>query len=231
MRAAGDAPVRVLRFAWDAPSDVARAHVFTWEVQWAEVADCEAALPTAERWPGRSLWTVEELDRLRGGTHALLQVRAAAHLRVRAQLLGTQAPGPWTAPVCGAMTALVSVPGGVSGPVVTEARIVSAPSGAGGVWRAGDAVEAHVRFSEAVTVDTSGGVPTLEVVLGEARRKAVYVGGSGTQALRFRHVVEAEDDGARGPRGWWRGGLRSTVRQCAAPRGWMRCSALRSHRW
>ena len=197
LRARGEAPIRVLRFAWDAPSDVALAHVFAWEVQWAEVADCtQAAPPATQRWPGRSFWLVEELERIRGATEDLLHVRAAAHFRVRAQLLGTRRPGPWTAPVCGVMTPLVSAQGGASAPVVTEARIVSAPGG-GGVWRAGDVVEAQVRLSEVVTVDTSGGVPTLAVVLGSTRREAVYVGGSDTQALLFRHTVGPEDDGAR----------------------------------
>ena len=85
------------------------------------------------------------------------------------------------------------------GPVVTEAHLASGP-GPDGAWRAGDTVEAVVRFSEAVTVDTSGGTPALAIVLGGERRQAVYAGGSGTAALVFRHVVGAADDGARSAR-------------------------------
>ena len=196
LRAQGDAPWRVLRFAWDAPSDVALAHVFGWEVEWAEVADCDEAAPAHEtRWPGRGFWTVAELERIRGATEVLHRPAQAAHFRVRAKLVGAGA-GPWTAPVCGDLTKLETAQGGASAPVVTGARIVSAP-GTGGAFRAGEVVEAEVRFSEAVTVDASSGTPTLAVVLGSARREAAYAGGSGTQALVFRHAVGPEDAGAR----------------------------------
>ena len=90
-----------------------------------------------------------------------------------------------------------SARGGASEPVVTAARIAS---GAGGAWSEGDAVEAVVRFSEAVTVDTTGGTPSLAIVLGDAGRAAVYAGGTGTTELVFRHEVGAADDGARGAR-------------------------------
>ena len=81
------------------------------------------------------------------------------------------------------------------GPVVTGAHLASGP-GPDGVWSAGDTVKAVVQFSEAVTAGTSGGAPTLAIVLGGQRREAVYVRGSGTAALTFHHVVDAADDGA-----------------------------------
>ena len=81
--------------------------------------------------------------------------------------------------------------------VVTGARMASSV-GVDGVWRAGDELKAVVRFNKAVTVDTTGGEPTLAVMLGDGRREAVYYGGSGTRALRFHHEVGAADDGARG---------------------------------
>ena len=84
-------------------------------------------------------------------------------------------------------------------PVVTGAHLASGP-GPDGVWRAGDTVEAVVEFSEAVTVDTTGGAPALAIVLGGQRREAVYDRGSGTAALVFRHAVGAADDGARSAR-------------------------------
>ena len=51
-----------------------------------------------------------------------------------------------------------------------------------------------------VTVDTTGGTPSLAIVLGDAGRAAVYAGGTGTTELVFRHEVGAADDGARGAR-------------------------------
>ena len=82
-------------------------------------------------------------------------------------------------------------------PVVTRARIASG-AGVDGVSRAEDKLKAMVRFSKAVTVDTTGGEPTLTVMLGDGRREVAYYGGSGTRALRFHHEMEAADDGGRG---------------------------------
>ena len=79
--------------------------------------------------------------------------------------------------------------------VVTGVHLASGP-GPDGVWSAGDTVEAVVEFSEAVTVDTSGRAPALAIEFGAQRREAVYVRGSGTAELTFRHVVDAADDGA-----------------------------------
>ena len=74
------------------------------------------------------------------------------------------------------------------GPVVTGVHLVS-DTGPDGVWSAGDTVEAVVQFSEAVTVDTSGGAPALAILLGGQRREAGYASGSGTAALVFHYVV------------------------------------------
>ena len=195
LRAHGEEPLRVLRFAWDAPSDIALAHVRGWQVEWDEVMSCEEPAPgPGEAWSGGSFWLVSELE----GTAVLRRPRAAAHFRVRTSPVGARF-GPWSAPVCGDMGDLESAQGGASEPVVTGVRI-GAAQGEDGAWREGDALEAVVRFSEAVTVDTSGGTPTLAVVLGDARREAVYAGGSGTQALAFVHEVGPDDDGARGAR-------------------------------
>ena len=97
--------------------------------------------------------------------------------------------------VIGEVTVTVNDDDTAQAPVVTGAHLASGP-GSDGVWRANDTVEAVVQFSEAVTVDTSGGAPTLAIVLGGQRREAVYVRGSGTAELTFYHVVDAADDGA-----------------------------------
>ena len=56
----------------------------------------------------------------------------------------------------------------------------------------GDNIFIDVTFSEAVTVDTSGGTPTIEIDLG-VNREATYLGGSGTDTLTFRYTVQAGD--------------------------------------
>ena len=50
-------------------------------------------------------------------------------------------------------------------------------------WGAGEAVEVTFTFSRPVQVDTTGGAPSLPVLLsGTASRQALYLGGSGTDA-------------------------------------------------
>ena len=69
-------------------------------------------------------------------------------------------------------------------PAVMAVSVTSDP-GADHRWAAGDRVELEVRFSEAVTVDVSGGTPTLEFWTGWAARRASYSRGSGTATLTF----------------------------------------------
>ncbi|MBP7337764.1 cadherin domain-containing protein [Niveispirillum sp.] len=66
-------------------------------------------------------------------------------------------------------------------PQVTD---VGAP--AGGVRFPGDSIDITLTFSEAVTVT---GTPSLGLLIGDAARQAVYVGGSGGNVLTFRYVV------------------------------------------
>ena len=80
-------------------------------------------------------------------------------------------------------------------PAVTAVPRVSGP-GSDGVFAAGDRIEARVAFDAAVTVDTSGGEPTLGLALGGVRREAAYASGSGTQELVFALIVAEADAGA-----------------------------------
>ncbi len=71
-------------------------------------------------------------------------------------------------------------------------------SGAGddGSWSEGEKVGVTVTFSEAVEVDTTGGTPTIGVVLGGpggAARSATYESGSGTTELVFGYTLVVGD--------------------------------------
>ncbi len=68
---------------------------------------------------------------------------------------------------------------------------VSVP--ANGYYRAGDALSFTVNFNETVLVNTSGGSPSLPVVIGAATVDAIYVSGSGSTALVFQYVVNPGD--------------------------------------
>ena len=61
-------------------------------------------------------------------------------------------------------------------------------------WRAGEAVEVTFTFSRPVQVDTTGGAPSLPVLLsGAASRQALYLRGSGTRHLVFGYTLTGAD--------------------------------------
>ena len=95
----------------------------------------------------------------------------------------------------------------LSRPAVSGARAAAAVEGLpeltdpgeDGVYAARDRIEVRVRFDAPVTVDASGGGPTLGLALGGIRREAAYVPGQDGDAateLVFALAVSGEDAGA-----------------------------------
>ena len=78
----------------------------------------------------------------------------------------------------------------VVGPVVTAVSLATA---ADGTWTDDDEVRVTLTFSEAVTVVTEGGTPSVEVALDGTARQAAYASGTGTASLEFVYTVAAED--------------------------------------
>ena len=80
-------------------------------------------------------------------------------------------------------------------PTVSGTPAVSA-SGDDGEWAPGETVEVTLTFSEAVTVDTAGGTPSVGISLGGTQaRNALYLRGSGTTELVFGYTL-ANGDGS-----------------------------------
>ena len=78
-------------------------------------------------------------------------------------------------------------------PTVTRlelAGVPPAPQAGAGLYRAGEAIEVAVTFSEPVTVS---GPPQLALTVGWSTRQADYRSGGGTPTLRFRYTVGAAD--------------------------------------
>ena len=81
----------------------------------------------------------------------------------------------------------------VAAPTITGSPALS-EAGSDGAWAAGATVEATLTFSEAVTVDTTGGTPSIGLDLGATEsRRAPYLRGSGTTALVFGYTLTATD--------------------------------------
>jgi hypothetical protein len=74
-------------------------------------------------------------------------------------------------------------------PEITSVNVTN-PDGA---YKAGDAITVTVSFDQAVTVNTTGGSPTLPLETGATDRLATYVSGSGSGTLTFSYTVQADD--------------------------------------
>jgi hypothetical protein len=99
-----------------------------------------------------------------------------------------------TSVVSGAFTDAVGNPNEVSNTVTatvdTAVPVVSSVSSstANGAYKAGSIVDIAVVFTDAVTVQTGGGIPSL-ALNSAAGASATYVAGSGTSTLTFRYTV------------------------------------------
>ncbi|PSL23684.1 Ig-like domain-containing protein [Chitinophaga ginsengisoli] len=60
---------------------------------------------------------------------------------------------------------------------------------ANGYYKAGNAMDFTVHFSENITLNTTGGNPTLSLTIGSSTVNATYTGTSGTDALNFSYTV------------------------------------------
>ncbi|MBW8830002.1 MAG: DUF4347 domain-containing protein [Burkholderiales bacterium] len=67
-----------------------------------------------------------------------------------------------------------------------------------GIYKVGDALSFSVNASEAVLVNTAGGVPRLALDMGGTTAYASYVSGSGSGTLVFEYTVQAGDTAADG---------------------------------
>ena len=88
----------------------------------------------------------------------------------------------------------VEAPVVVAVPVVEGAPAVG-EAGDDGAWTAGETVEVRLTFSDAVTVDTADGTPSIGLLLGGGQsRRAAYASGTGTAELVFEYTL-AEGEG------------------------------------
>jgi hypothetical protein len=62
----------------------------------------------------------------------------------------------------------------------------------------GEILSLNLTFPYPVIVDTSGGIPSLQLTIGSSTRQAVYVSGAGTTSLRFSYTIDPTDNDADG---------------------------------
>ena len=81
-------------------------------------------------------------------------------------------------------------------PGVASVGIGDPVSGSGsgdGAWDPGEGLEVAFVFEEPVTVDTTDGTPSVDVLLGASTKQAAYARGSGTDTLIFSYTLAKAD--------------------------------------
>ena len=130
---------------------------------------------------------------LQAGSHSLVTVTANT-LRERDGSIVSAASGQ------SAALGHATYRSGQSGDQAEAATIIGVPvfndPGPDNAWGAGESVEVTFIFSLPVQVDTTGGDPSLPVLLsGMTERQALYLGGSGSRQLVFGYTL-TDSDGA-----------------------------------
>ena len=93
-------------------------------------------------------------------------------------------------------SASVSIDTGV--PTLTSMNITGASGIVSNILNEGDVVQITATFSEAVTVNATGGNPKVVLNIGGASNAATYVSGSGTTDLLFNYTILAGQNDANG---------------------------------
>ena len=123
-----------------------------------------------------------------GTTATITGLDADSSYEVQVSATNDEGTGDWSAAGSGSTNADATI----------TAIDFSSDPGADGTYAIGDAIEATVTFSEAVTVDTASGTPRLALKVGEGTRKADFDSGSGTTDLVFKYTVVEDDEDTDG---------------------------------
>ena len=104
-----------------------------------------------------------------------------------------------------AVTLTYSAPGQQSGHKVDGDRVLEvsgiaivSDAGEDDTYGAAEAIKTRVRFTKAVTVNTSGGSPLIRLEVGGQTRDAHYASGSGTRDIVFRYSVADDEEDTDG---------------------------------
>jgi hypothetical protein len=89
-------------------------------------------------------------------------------------------------------TTTTAVAGDTTAPTVTAVVSTNADGG----YVTGDVITIQVTFSEAVTVDTTGGTPYITLETGTVDQNATYASGSTTTVLTFTYTLASGDQSA-----------------------------------
>ena len=160
-KALGPNKIMALRVDWDLP-DIPIGQVRGWLVQWGKVRNCNQSPPNT--WDGPNLWFPDEAPPM---YYRPAGSAPARYFRVAVAITGGMENGPWSAPVCGDISA-------------ASAAAASAAADRADAADGDDALEeALTKIVEGLTPDEAAGALFGEVRLSEARQAALDLLGNG----------------------------------------------------
>ena len=163
-----------IEVSWSPPANAGRPQITGYDLQYG-VADSG----NFTSWRRTSTGTDETITRLMPETTYEVQVLAR----------NAEGSSGWS--LSGRGTTLVVVP------VIEDVSFTSDP-GTDDTYKLADTIEVTVKFSEDVTVDTAGGEPKIDIVVGSQTRGAQYDSTSGSDELIFEYEVGDDDVDANG---------------------------------
>ena len=164
----GETPY-ALEVKWTAPTNTGRPDIASYDLQYRKSGMGSYAAA------GTFTDTVALISGLKPETAYQVQVLAR----------NAEGAGGWSQPGQGSTLIVV--------PEVDNVDFDSDP-GTDEAYKQGDTIEVVVKFTEDVTVNTTGGTPEIDLVIDSATRKAEYAASSSTVTeLVFEYVVAAND--------------------------------------
>ena len=163
-----------IEVSWSPPANAGRPLITSYDLQYG-IADSG----NFTNWRRTSTGTDETITRLMPETTYEVQVLAR----------NAEGSSGWS--LSGRGTSLVVVP-------VIDSVSFSSDPGTDDTYKLADTIEVTVKFSEDVTVNTAGGDPKIDIVVGSQTRGAQYDRTSGSDELIFEYEVGDNDVDANG---------------------------------
>ena len=168
-----------LSVTWTAPDDTGKPDIESYDLQYRQGTS--------------GSWTDGPQD-VTFGTVTIGGLAAGTEYQVRVRATNDEGDSDWSTEGTGSTNA-------PSAPAVDSVAVTSDP-GADETYAPGDTIQVTVTFDQAVTVNTSGGTPRIQLRVGggdpEHMKWADYTGPAATAALLFAYTVQAGDEDTNG---------------------------------
>ncbi|MCK9403788.1 MAG: T9SS type A sorting domain-containing protein [Chitinophagaceae bacterium] len=78
------------------------------------------------------------------------------------------------------------------------AAVDSVTVSANGLYKSGDTLKLGVNYNQTILADTSKGIPSIRITLGNSAKQALYKKGAGSNRLSFAYIIQPGDEDTNG---------------------------------